>query len=176
MALLGFALLAFGCGEVQKTKKSSDMGMPDVSDTRPPDDGFDVQLRGRGTGEAFVEGQEVELVSGFQGGYHIDVVLFVETLPEVTDGITRARVRHVETSERFAGITADIFAENWRVDPEGGFVYSIPPVVTDGFSYPSDAIGDPIELEVTTTMDDGTEARDIVRLVLVDEIEELGGI
>lgn len=180
--ILTLLLVTAACGS-DEPPKMADMGtadedmptidMPDPGDTDPPGD-LDVVLRPRGAGaEAYTDGQEVELVSGFQGGYHIDVNLAVDELPAEANGIARARVRRVADGQRFAGVTAELFAENWRVVSDG-IVYSLPPLTTDGFAYPDEAIGERIELEVTVTMDDGAEDRDVIELVLIDDIDELG--
>lgn len=155
------------CADDPPSKPTSDMGVDQAGET------LTVELRPRGQTSAFDPGQNIELISGIQGGYHIEVDLFVDELPEEPNGIARCRLRDPASGQRFGGVTAEIFGQSWQ-SLDGGASYMLPPIVTDGFQYPDAMLDQTFQFEFSLTLDDGSTHSETLELRLVDTVDELG--
>lgn len=167
------ALLLAGCPE---GGGQSDAGTDSGWDVQPVE--LEVGL-GRAEQDQFVEmtGSQptLEVVSGFQGGYHIEPALRIEE-PPVDEFITvvEYRVTDVDTGEV---LTADPMS--YRVDArawnhqEGAYVRTWERVILNVLEA-SEAAGRTVRIDVSVEVEGGLGGgQDSVTVDLVNEVDEL---
>ncbi len=177
-------LLAFmvGCGDGAPIKGGSDAG-PDAEMDMGSDLEEDMEadlpvIEGDaylGIGapfEEFTPNQEIELVSGFQGGWHIDVNLLTDArLAQSTlASELEAHARSANGDDMFTTIL-ELDPSYW-VQTDDGWLLVIPSLAMDVFEYPTDWVDQPFTLDVTVTLGNGQMLSVTIDLILVDDVDE----
>lgn len=185
---VGAALVAaavWGCSDGEGDQPGSDTedwststdvsGDADTTESNPePTDGLSLALgRPADGGEGFEayaeEDAEIELVHGFQGGYHIEPVLYLSGIER--EGF-EADVEYV-VEERESGQQVNRTSE-FQIgrfglnEYEGGYLYHSPPVVFEVES-PSEITGAEIRLEVSLDVVGGSSTTTTRIATIVDE-------
>lgn len=144
-----------------------------------PDDGGDgggdrLQLgrtmEGGSSFEAYATATaEIELVHGFQGGYHVEPALYVTGVGEsAPDTSIDYLVERAGSGEQLSRDTSyDIGPRGWT-EYEDGYLHRSNPVIFD-IEQPDEVVGDPVTLEVTVDIVDGAELTRTVEGTIVDE-------
>lgn len=112
---------------------------------------------------------EIDLVHGFQGGYHVEPTLY---LTGVGDSAPDTRIDYVVEragdGEQISRDTSyEIVPGGWT-SYQNGYLHRSNPVIFD-IQEPEEVVGDPVELTVTVDVTDGEEVTESVEGTIVDE-------
>lgn len=172
--LLVAALLLAGCPE---EPPDSDAGHDGGADGSPP--AIEVELGGRQDG-SFVKVTEeeptLEVVSGFQGGYHIEPGLRMETIgAEEFISVVEYRVTDAETGELLSSdpMSYRINQRAWNYEPGVGHFRVWEQVILNVID-PDDAAGRLVDIDVRVFVEGGLgEGTDAMTVRLINEVNEL---
>lgn len=173
--VLAAAVLVAGCPD---DPPESDAGIDGGTDADPPALLIELGERDDSSFVAFTDEQPtLEVVSGFQGGYHIEPALRMDGV-EAGEfiSVVSYRVTDVETGEV---LTSDptsyrINQRAWNHQPDVGYVRVWEQVILSNVIDPDDAAGRVVELEVDVEVEGGLGyGSDSVSVLLVNEINEL---
>lgn len=175
--LLVLAFCVAGCGTAgidPEPDMGSDAGS-DASDARPDLPNELPLLMDIGQEPFSSSWTEVELVSGFQGGWHIDVAVRLEgagITPALLDSRIRAIGEHLESGDEL--LRAELNLDDGYWEHEGDvWILRVPPLAITPFEYPEAWIDTSIHLDITLILANGQVLENEVELILVDEIEEI---
>ena len=120
--------------------------------------------------EAFFPGATIELVEGFQGGWHFEIRVHIT--PEAIDTATTELEIHGRlkaSGEEIATIYLEPGPSFWVPDADG-WTATIPPMVTPAFEYPSEWIGQDVVFDLLLSHGQAQSAETTVELLLVDDV------
>lgn len=176
--LAGLALVVCACAGCPEGGGGSDAGQDAGFDVTPGQ--LDVQIGKNvdGQWQAFADdGATIEVVSGFQGGYHLGPALRIERPPaDSFITVVDYSVTDVDTGEELAAEPSRyrVNERTWEPRPSGYFVRPWERYILD-IDDPAKVEGRTVRISVEVTVEGGLgSGSDSVVVEVVDEVNELG--